>query len=310
MSSLSIKGRRFVFEDAEGERVLLDCSDFRSNKSRISMHRLQGQTHPVIPEILWGLIQKQQAEADELALPLGVLDILLVARLIRSSGPVRLLEYGSGQGALSVHLAQLLGMFHEKSSLVCVYDTIELEWMERISHVEHVPALSFLACDFGHSGLQKQSFDIVVLNGLTDFPQPYDVVKDAVSLVKTDGILFCYSHGTPLLESVFKLFFENRDEYEIAPSRKVMAAEASQCSWQETDVPDLAVTVENDLARAAELLADDLCGHESRVQMLERLQEDLRSAVEQGETTLKIQLLAAKEQLLNSLIMEPGGDRR
>ena len=299
MSSLSINGAGCVFMDAEGERTLLDCTNFLANKSRVSMHRLPGQPHPIIPEILWGLIQKLRTEADELTIPFGVLDSLLTARLIRSSKPVRLLEYGSGQGALSAHLAQLLGTFHEKSSLVCAYDTIELEWMDRISHVEHPPALSFLACDFGHSGLQEQSFDIVVLNGLADFPQPYDVVKEATSLVKADGLLLCYIQDTPLLESTFKLFFEDREEYEFSPSCKVMSSGASQCSWRETDVPDLAVTVEDDFAKAAELSADS--GHEACARMLDQLQEDLRAAVEQGEAALKIQLLAVKEQLLENI---------
>lgn len=220
MSSFTIKGSRFIFKDSERERVLLDCTD-----------RLPERDDPTIREVLLDLIRKQQKEAADLAGPFGVLDALLTAHLIRSAKPVKLLEYGSGQGELSVHLARLLGTFHEESTLVCAYDTIELEWMERISHVEHLPRLNFLACDFGNSGLQTNSFDIVVLNGLTDFPQPYDVLKDAVSLAKTDGTLFCYSHDTPLLESVFKLFFETRDEYELTPSRKIMVAEAAQCSW-------------------------------------------------------------------------------
>ena len=303
MGTLSIEGSQIIFEDMGNKRVLLDCSDPLANKSRISMHRLQGQTHPIIPEILRGLIQEQEEEIGiELALPFGVLDILLVSRLIRSSKPIRLLEYGSGQGELSAQLAQLLGMFHDRSSLVCAYDTIDLEWMERISHIEKLPAISFLACDFGNTGLQKESFDVVVLNGLAGFPRPYDVLKDAVSLVKPDGTVLCYSHDTPLLESTFKLFFENREEYEIIPSYRVLAAEAAQCSWREADVPDLTVKAQKDLARAAEISEDGLYRHEDCLQILELLQKDIRAAVEQGETELKIQLLEEKERLLNCLI--------
>lgn len=300
MGSLHIKGSQFIFEDTEGERVLLDCACPLENKSQVSMHRREGQTYPIIPEILIDLLKKQQEEDNDLALPFVVLDVLLTTRLIRSAKPVKLLEYGSGHGELSVHLAQLLGIFHEKSALVCAYDTIELDWMERISHIEKLPVLSFLAADYGNSGLRENSFDIIVLNGLTNFPQPYDVLKDVVSLAKTDGMIFCYSHDTPLLESVFKLFFESREEYAFTPSQKIMAAEASQCSWREADAPNLAAEARKDLARAAEL--DGSCGHGECVEMLERLQKDVRAAVEQGETELKIQLLAEKERLLSSFI--------
>lgn len=309
MGSLSIERSQVTFEDTRGERVLLDCTDLLANKSRVSMHRLLEQTHPTIPEILTELILGQQTEDDDFTVPFGTLDTLLTARLIRSAKPVRVLEYGSGRGELSVHLAKLLGMFHERSSLVCAYDTIELEWMERISHIEKLPVLSFLAADFGNSGLQKNSFDVVVLNGLADFINPYDVLKDAVSLMKTDGMLFCYNHDTPLLESVFKLFFETRDEYEINPTCKVMAAEASQCSWREAvDVSGLLAAVRKDLARAAEI--DGSCEHGQCVRMLEQLQKDICVAVEQGETALKIQLLAEKERLLTSLIPGSEGYRR
>lgn len=308
MAHLFVKESQFIFENEEGERVLLDCTDKLANKSRVSMHRLPGQSHPIIPEILIDLFQKLQAEEGDHAALFGTLCVLLTARLIRSAKPVRLLEYGSGQGNLSVYLAQLLGTFHEKSSLVCAYDAIELEWMERISHIEHPPELTYLAADFGNSGLQKKSFDIVVLNGSADFPQPYDVLKDAVSLVKTDGVIFCYSDDTPLLESVFKLFFATRDEYEFTPSHKIMkimVAEAAQCSWEEAGAADLLAAVREDLAKAAEMPADGSCRHGECVQMLEQLQKDIHIAVEQGETELKIQLLAEKERLLNGLIQTP-----
>lgn len=306
MSNLHINGSRFIFKDAQGERVLLDCANWLANKSRVSMGRLPGEKHSIISEILLEQISKQKDEEADLAFPFGVLDVLLVSRLIRSAEPVRLLEYGSGQGKLSAHLAELLGVFHEKSSLVCFYDTIELEWMEQISYVKHLPKLSLLAGDFGNSGLQENTFDIAVINGLADFAQPADVIRDVLALVKKDGAVLCYSADTPLLESTFKLFFETREEYEITPSSSVMIAEAAQCSWQEKSPPDLAGTIQKDLAKAAEMPAGNELGHEACTQMLEQLQKDLRAAVEQGETALKIQLLAQKEQLLDSLIANCG----
>ena len=210
MVSLNLNNGSVAFTGLEGTVVLLDSEKPLENKSRVPMRRLADQKHPIISDILLKLIQRQQEEEADLAVPFGLLDALLTVRLIRSSKPVWVLEYGSGQGELSAHLAELLGTFHEESMLVCAHDTIELEWMERISHVEHLPKLSFLAGDFGALGLQSNSFHMVVLNGRTDFQNPYEVVADALRLVRKDGVIFCYTDDCPLLESVFKLFFELR----------------------------------------------------------------------------------------------------
>lgn len=241
MVSLNLNNGSVAFTGLEGTVVLLDSEKPLENKSRVSMHRLADQKHPIISDILLKLIQRQQEEEADLAVPFGLLDALLTVRLIRSSKPVRVLEYGSGQGELSAHLAELLGTFHEESMLVCAHDTIELEWMERISHVEHLPKLSFLAGDFGALGLQSNSFHMVVLNGRTDFQNPYEVVADALRLVRKDGVIFCYTNDCPLLESVFKLFFELREEFVLQPSQKILLADVENVCWQAVEPPHIDV---------------------------------------------------------------------
>ena len=84
MASLNVRGPRFSFEGPEGETLLLDCDNYLSNKSRVSMHRMPEQNFPTIPEILMGLIQRQQNEEEPFALPFGLMDVLLASRLIRS----------------------------------------------------------------------------------------------------------------------------------------------------------------------------------------------------------------------------------
>lgn len=300
MASLNVCGGRFSYEGPEGETVLLDCSDLLSNKSRISMHRLPGQNHSIIPEILLRLIQKQQGGKDRFTLPFGLIDVLLTSRLIRSASPVKVLEYGSGQGELSVHLAELLGRFHEESTLTCAYDTIELEWMERISQIEHLPKLSFLAGDFGKLGLETGSFDVVVINGLADFALPYEVISDAVRLVKDSGTLICCVSSAPLLESTFKLFFKNREEYPITPFVNVMLAERRDCCWYERESIDISAQAERDLAEAKELNLSTVKRKEL-IKLIGQLQKDLQETASAGETELKIRLLDEKEALIDRL---------
>ncbi|MCI9112707.1 MAG: methyltransferase domain-containing protein [Oscillibacter sp.] len=293
MVSLNLNNGSVAFTGLEGTVVLLDSEKPLENKSRVSMHRLADQKHPIISDILLKLIQRQQEEEADLAVPFGLLDALLTVRLIRSSKPVRVLEYGSGQGELSVHLAELLGTFHEESMLVCAHDTIELEWMERISHVEHLPKLSFLAGDFGALGLQSNSFHMVVLNGRTDFQNPYEVVADALRLVRKDGVIFCYTDDCPLLESVFKLFFELREEFVLQPSQKILLADVENVCWQAVEPPHI------DVNETGKLVKKSIrSGRKAALSAMEVLKSNVDAVARMGEADKKIQLLEQKEKLL------------
>ena len=293
MVSLNLNNGSVAFTGLEGTVVLLDSEKPLENKSRVSMHRLADQKHPIISDILLKLIQRQQEEEADLAVPFGLLDALLTVRLIRSSKPVRVLEYGSGQGELSAHLAELLGTFHEESMLVCAHDTIELEWMERISHVEHLPKLSFLAGDFGALGLQSNGFHMVVLNGRTDFQNPYEVVADALRLVRKDGVIFCYTDDCPLLESVFKLFFELREEFVLQPSQKILLADVENVCWQAVEPPHI------DVNETGKLVKKSIrSGRKAALSAMEVLKSNVDAVARMGEADKKIQLLEQKEKLL------------
>lgn len=293
MVSLNLNNGSVAYTGLEGTVVLLDSEKPLENKSRVSMRRLADQKHPIISDILLKLIQRQQEEEADLAVPFGLLDALLTVRLIRSSKPVRVLEYGSGQGELSAHLAELLGTFHEESMLVCAHDTIELEWMERISHVEHLPKLSFLAGDFGALGLQSNSFHMVVINGRTDFQNPYEVVADALRLVRKDGVIFCYTDDCPLLESVFKLFFELREEFVLQPSQKILLADVENVCWQAVEPPHI------DVNETGKLVKKSIrSGRKAALSAMEVLKSNVDAVARMGEADKKIQLLEQKEKLL------------
>lgn len=293
MVSLNLNNGSVAYTGLEGTVVLLDSEKPLENKSRVSMRRLADQKHPIISDILLKLIQRQQEEEADLAVPFGLLDALLTVRLIRSSKPVWVLEYGSGQGELSAHLAELLGTFHEESMLVCAHDTIELEWMERISHVEHLPKLSFLAGDFGALGLQSNSFHMVVLNGRTDFQNPYEVVADALRLVRKDGVIFCYTDDCPLLESVFKLFFELREEFVLQPSQKILLADVENVCWQAVEPPHI------DVNETGKLVKKSIrSGRKAALSAMEVLKSNVDAVARMGEADKKIQLLEQKEKLL------------
>lgn len=299
MGSLYYNNSKFIYEGQGGEsQILLDCGCYLANKSRVPMHRLPGMEYLTIPDLLLGLLEKEKGHGEDLEFSAALLDILLASRLIKTSSPVNVLEYGSANGSLSFHLAEVLGSFHEDSVLVCAYDTIEPEWMERMAQIQHLPKLSYFAGDFGQLKLSEKYFDIVVINGIVNYLQPEEVINDALRLVTKDGILICYSEEAPLLESTFKLYFEQREEYEITPCRKVLLAKAKDKCWQNASEQNLYSRVQEDLEKAKTLLLQKQPSKKELSETSECLKKDIQSAVAAGKTDLKIRLIECRQEVL------------
>ena len=299
MGSLYYNNSKFIYEDKGGEaKLLLDCGNYLTNKSRIPMHRLAGMDCLTIPDLLLGLLEREKKNGDDLEFPAALTDILLASRLVKNPRPVNVLEYGSMTGRISLHLAEVLGSFNEESALVCAYDTIEPEWMERMTQAERLPKLSFFAGDFGNIKLSEHYFDIVVINGMINYLQPEEVINDALRLVTKDGSLICYSEEAPLLESTFKLYFEQREEYEITPSRKVLLAKAKDKCWKKASEQNLYSRVQEDLEKAKTLLLQKQPSKKELSETSECLKKDIQSAVAAGKTDLKIQLIECRQEVL------------
>ena len=302
MGSLYYNTSKFIYEGQGGEsQILLDCGCYLANKSRVPMHRLPGMEYLTIPDLLLGLLEKEKGHGEDLEFSAALLDILLASRLIKTSSPVNVLEYGSANGSLSFHLAEVLGSFHEDSVLVCAYDTIEPEWMERMAQIQHLPKLSYFAGDFGQLKLSEKYFDIVVINGIVNYLQPEEVINDALRLVTKDGILICYSEEAPLLESTFKLYFEQREEYEITPYRKVFLAKAKDKCWQKEAEKNLDRQVREDLERAEALLSGESLSEAELAGVAACLKEDLRLAVAAGRNDLKIRLIECRQEIIRHI---------
>lgn len=304
MGDLFCRNSRYIYEGKNGEQTLLNFKDYLSNKSRISMHRFPTQKHLTIPEFLFALLEWEQKNRNSLLLPVGLIDGLLANQLIQTSQPIKMLEYGSGQGQLSFYLAELLGAFHEESTLICAHDTIEPEWMDRISKVEHLPKLSFFAGDFGDFQLQEDFFDIVMINGMVNFTEPYQVISDALRLAKNDAVILCYTDDTPLLESSFHLFFEQREEYEISPSSKVMLAKTKDRCWNRQEGSNFAAQALEDIEQAKRMCLAKETDKHTCFSMLDILKQDIKKAIEIGDIDLKLRLLKEKELLLQYALKE------
>lgn len=294
MNGLFYKNSKFIYQYKTDEQTLLDCKVFLNNKSRISMHRVQDQSHRTIPDLLISLIEHEQKNGNNREIPFGIIDILLASQLMQTSQPVRMLEYGSGQGLLSCHLAELIGAFHEKSTLVCAYDTIEPEWMERISQVEQLPKVSFFAGDFEDFQLQENFFDIVLVNGMINYTEPYQVISDVVRLAKDDAVIFCYTNDTPFLENIFQLFFEHREEYEINSSSKILMANIRDKSWNIHNIVDFSTQALEDIEYAKIICSQKVIEKELCFSMINTLTQDIKICFKNGEYKFKVTIDRSK----------------
>lgn len=304
MASMDITEKAAVFNDEENRtHVLLDFTKYLENKSRVSLHKGPGWDIPTLPEILAGLYQKEREYGESLCLPTLLLDTLLAARLIQTSQPVRVLEYGCKDGRLSWHLAELLGRFHPESSLVYAYHTMDadwVKWLERIYQVKQPPKISFLSGEYGHLPLQKDHFDIVLINGMVSFTEPEQVITEALSLAAGDGMMLCYVDDSPFLEDIFRLYFEKCDEYKITPLAKVLGAKASDQSWTVYE-PDIAVQAQEDLREAEHIRTEAKPDRETLKSLIDRLHEDAQAAAKLGKIDLKLRLIEEKEKMVELL---------
>lgn len=298
MGKVDFTGSKYIYKDKNTESVLLDCGQFLENKSRIPMHCIRSDKMLTIPRLIDRMLEKA-AGSQMMALPVAIIDILLTAQLMKTAQPVRILEYGSVQGQVSKHLAEIIGEFHEKSSLVCFHNTIDLEWMEQMADVKTLPQLSFLAGDFGKIQLQEKYFDIVLVNGLADFTEPYEVFADALLMAKDGGVILCYCDNSPFLKHVFQLMFDFIDVYEVTPHQTVMQANAKDYGWVKDENEERQKQIQATLALADALLADKTQNRQDAADMIRQLQQSLQIAKVIGRPDLKIKLLERKEKLIS-----------
>lgn len=305
MAELFYRDKQFIYKEQQREQVILDCGDYLSNKSRMPMHCLENQRIRTLSDFLADLIEKGPYRGSQLGLGAAVIDVLLAARLTKTSQPVKALEYGCLGGKLSFHLAEVLGAFCEESSLVCACGTMDMEWMNTISGVETLPKISFLAGDYGHLQLQKNYFDIVLINGTINFADPCQVISDALKLVTEDGMILCCCDDMPLLEDVFKLFFNDnkREDYNLSDSLKLMTARAKDRSWKTwEEEANFDGRVQEHLRQAEVLLVKEQNEKMEIADIAELLLLDAKEAGIKGNVELKIRLVEQREKLIGKIL--------
>lgn len=306
MSRILFENNQFIFEEDGKETILLDLSEHLSNKSRIPLH---GE-----PSILQLLLELQRINGeiggnDGDALSSFLMDILLASYLIRTSSQVKALELGALDGLLSYHMATLIGMFHESSSLCCVSNVIGNEsgncWLDRICMVKQPPVLSMLAADYENTQLASDWFDLVVINGTVSIDNPYETIREAERLIKKGGLLICHVKEAPLLESSFGLVFPGRREYQLSADEKILTFHYESVSWGEEKSGS--VILEEEISGLLQETRSAVMAKTSfRDLRILRMRYDslVNRAAELGDGAKKDTLLCLREYLMDYILNE------
>lgn len=308
MNRITYEDNAFIFSENDNKTVLFRCDDFLSNKSRLPMHSLDESL--TIPQLIVNLINSnaqffENHQEKTLTFATSLVDIITAGYISKTALPVKVAELGATEGIISFHLAALLGKFHPGSLLCCISDTMgndsDNQWLDRIVLAEEPPQLSFLAADYEHTQLQESSFDIVVINGMVNFMNPYQVIQEAKRLVKNHGLIICCSFHTPLLESSFKIAFKEKTEYSITETSKIMV------TYHEKDACNLrdAFVVQHEEICSYIRNITQLIKENEQVNLektLDEIHQFLKRSANLMDIDAKIQLLNLEETLLDYMI--------
>lgn len=285
-------------------KILLDCNDYLANKSRVPMHApVEGVS---VSDFLGNLnlaytdlFVEGHAPSDGNAY--SYIDALLAKELIKTSQPVKVAELGCSNGRLSYHLATVLGRFHPESNLCCVCDSIGNEsgnfWLDMISLVEIPPKLSLHACDYDDTNLCNNHFDIVILNGSVAFADIDAVLKEALKLIKTNGVLICYVYRQPELANYMRKAFSRVDEYNTDDNSVVLVASVIDAMEERDEIVEWKKEFQHDFAHAETLLISSFDKKEL-FHSIQQLNQHADIATANQVIDVKCKALELKEKLL------------
>lgn len=234
MPSISTNQNGIFWEDeiTGNKETLLDYQSEFTDSGHIFAHS-NSTSHKTLQKIMRKYLQDcKNVMEEDYVLKTYLMLTLVTKHVLQCTKPPVLLEYGCGDGALSYFLASVLGDLQEQSRLFCLNDIIDPCWLDRIGEVKNPPDINYLASNYKHTGLQQDFFDIVAINGTTYFKEPDATLREAIRVLKPDGLLICYSENNPLIESIFQLYFDSRRQYVLNYTSMIQTAKKSDYTWE------------------------------------------------------------------------------
>ena len=139
---------------------------------------------------------------------------------------------------------------------------------------------------------------------MINYTEPYEVISDALRLAKDDAVIFCYTNNTPFLENIIQLFFEQREEYEINPSSKIIVANTRDKSWNIHKIADFSTQALKDIEHVKFICSQKMIEKQICFSMMSVLKQDIKNASKMGNIDLKLKLIDQKELLMKYILSQ------
>ena len=303
MTNLRINAQGIFWEDGQGAACLVDFQNYLANKSGLTIQHMPDRSIPSLPQLFLSFFQdiKQRfPENDLLALSYMLTVALAIPKLSSRSRPMQVLELGCGQGILSFYLAQLMGAMNPDSTLCCVSDALEPDWEPLIAQVERPCKLSYLATDYDSISLSPDFFDLVIVNSSNLPGDARMILSQAVRLCRKDAQIICMAQNDPLYESIFQLYFSQRNCYALTPLCVVQSGELSECTWEFDVSSPMLPHVETLLSQISALLSLSApLTHAQCHKLCHEIEDAVHLAATSFQPHWKHQLLLIREWLIS-----------
>ncbi len=304
MSKVVEENRAFVFyDDNQNRKILFEFNKYLSNMSRISVSDESG--HETAKFFLQALNEQHEQLFNDVTPEekniYFVMNSLFLSYLTKFAIPVKVLQVGCGDGKLCYHNTEILGRINPESTLCFINNEIDNEnrniWLDTIAIAEMKPDISIVISDYNKTNLQNDSFDIVIINGVISFTNPYTMIKEIERLLKKTGIIICYSNNE-ILNNALKLIFDDIEEYTISKTKSILTVNNTGNSW----TADPNENWREDMSDFLGKLADDFNKYpeiDSCKEYIISIKKYLQLAMINNDIQLKINLIDLRQNILD-----------
>jgi ubiquinone/menaquinone biosynthesis C-methylase UbiE len=200
-----------------------------------------------------------------------ITSLLTVQQLVRKQRDFHVLEIGCDSSALSVLIAEILKHFNSNNRLICVSEeqvnTEQDIWLQLMSTSSAADIVSRYIGDFTDLPFRENYFDIVIINGNTQFAQVEKVFQQAALVLRNQGILYGISEQRPDVEAAWSKMLGASDCYPVDEGTVVYAKQLSAKNKQML----IAQTPQNQFSKIKSIISNNLAIIEDHIFNLNHL---------------------------------------
>ena len=167
---------------------------------------------------------------------LKIIFLSILKKYIEDSKKLNIMEIGCDYGQLSFVLRDFLNALDDNEiNLYCLTDEMSMQemnsWSEFVKLLDKTDTISKIIGTYNKMKIFDNSFDVVIINGMTKFIEPEEVIDYASRVVKEDnGIIICISEKQWLLSDFIQIKYNRAIIYDIGDNKQVIVCNSKDRS--------------------------------------------------------------------------------